>query len=97
MAKKNDDYEYSPWYIPATGFGIDDRFLQNVTMNSISPFLLNQFMGLNTGNACMLPGQLISPSTRRLNQISPIRNAALLKVMDEISKAEMGKMFHLNF
>lgn len=30
VAKKNDEYEYSPWYIPATGFGIDDRFLQNV-------------------------------------------------------------------
>lgn len=50
-------------------------------------------MGINTGNASLLPGQLISPSTRRLNQISPIRNAALLKVMDEISK---DNYFHID-
>ena len=50
-------------------------------------------MGLNTGSMNVLPGQLISPSNRRVNQINPIRNAALLKIMDEISK---DNSFHID-
>ena len=30
--QKKSDYQYTPWYIPASGFGFDDRFLQNVRL-----------------------------------------------------------------
>ena len=50
-------------------------------------------MGVNSNHMNILPGQLISPTARRLNQVSPIRNAALLKVMDEIAK---DQYFHID-